>query len=608
MTYGTLPSRFLNAIDSRPNQRAQMFRHADSTWESIPSEELLRRVAGLSMALVELGVKPGDRVGLFAANRPEWHTADFAINGSGGVTVPIYFNESPDRITYILKHSGARVVVVCGPEQLRKLIQVRGQLPELEHVIVADADAEGHVPAEFLRYETLIASAGGAEVAAFRMRASQVLPGQLSTIIYTSGTTGEPKGVMLTHNNLSSNVTDSCANFDFKPREDVALSFLPLAHVYGRMMDYIYIFSGVTVAYVESVDLVPQALLEIHPTVIAAVPRFFEKIYSRLMEQGSKATGVKRKLFDWSVDVARRAAPWRGSTKSASPALRLQWAIANKLVYSKVRAGTGGKLRMVFSGGAPLSKDLAEFFWSVGIPIYQGYGLTETSPILTSNYPANRMGSSGKPIPNVLIRIAEDGEILAKGPCVMQGYYKNTDVTREAITTDGWFHTGDIGYLDSDNYLFITDRKKDLIKTAGGKFVAPQPIENALKTSPYILNAMIVGDQRRFVVALIVPNATTVSGKAAEQGIRFASHQEMAAHDWVRSLIEGELKRLTSHLAQWETIKRFALLPEDFTFDNGGLTFTLKLKRRVVEQQHRDMIDKLYEDTSESAPARGRRN
>ncbi len=597
MNYGTLPSRFLNAIDSRPNSRAQMFRHADSSWESISSAELLRRVAGLSMALVELGVKPGDRVGVFSANRPEWHTADLAIIGSGGVTVPIYFNESPDRMTYILKHSGARVIVVCGAEQLQKLMHCRAQLPELEHVIVADADSE--VPADCLRYETLMASAGDAEIAAYRMRASQVLPGQLCTIIYTSGTTGEPKGVMLTHNNLSSNVTDSCATFDFQPDSDVALSFLPLAHVYGRMLDYIYLFNGVSVAYVEAVDLVPQALLEIHPTVIAAVPRFFEKIYARLMEQGSKAKGIKRKLFDWAIDVARRAAPWRAAGKPASPPLRLQWAIADKLVYKKIRAGTGGKLRMVFSGGAPLSKDLAEFFWSVGIPIYQGYGLTETSPILTTNYPANRVGSSGKPIPNVLIRIAEDGEILAKGPCVMQGYYKNTDATREVVTPDGWFHTGDIGYLDSDNYLFITDRKKDLIKTAGGKFVAPQPIENALKTSPYILNAMIVGDQRRFVVAVIVPNAATVSAKAAEQGIRFASHEEMPTHPWVRGLIEGEVKRLTSNLAQWETIKRFALLPEDFTFDNGSLTFTLKLKRRVVEQKYRDVIDNLYADSYE---------
>ena len=598
MNYGTLPSRFLSAVDSLSNPRAQLVR-CGGVWEATSSAELLRRVAGLSMALVELGVKPGDRVALFAANRPEWHTADLAVVGGGGVTVPIYFNESPDRMAYILRHSEAKVIFVAGPEQLKKVLACRSQAPDLEHVIVADAGPD--VPPECLRYETLIVSAGGSEIAAYRMRASQVLPGQLATIIYTSGTTGEPKGVMLTHTNLSSNVTDSCSTFDFRPGTDIALSFLPLAHVYGRMLDYIYLFSGISVAYVESVDLVAPSLLEIHPTVIAAVPRFFEKIYARMMEQGHQNTGARRKVFDWAANVARRAAPWRCGVGSASLGLKLQWLAADKLVYSKVRAGLGGQLRMVFSGGAPLSKELAEFFWSVGVPIYQGYGLTETSPILTSNYPQNRPGSSGRPIPNVVIRIAQDGEILAKGPCVMQGYYKNPDATREVIDQDGWFHTGDIGYLDSDNYLFITDRKKDLIKTAGGKFVAPQPIENALKTSPFITNAMLVGDQRRFVVALLVPNASTVSAKAQKNGICFASHEEMAKHPWVHSLIEKEVNRVNGSLGQWETIKRFALLPEDFTFDNGGLTYTLKLKRRVVEQKYREIIDKLYAEAAEPA-------
>jgi long-chain acyl-CoA synthetase len=599
MTYGTLPSRFLNAIDSLPNPRAQLTRRGN-LWEPISSAELLRRVAGLSMALVELGVKPGDRVALFATNRPEWHTTDLAISGAGGITVPIYFNESPDRMTYILKHSGAKVIVVAGAPQLRKLLDRRAELPELDHVIVADGGSE--LPTECLRYETLIAAAGGAEIAAYRMRASQVLPGQLASIIYTSGTTGEPKGVMLTHTNISSNVTDSCVTFDMKPGIDVAISFLPLAHIYGRTMDYVLLFNGISIAYVEDVNLLSQALLEVKPTVMAAVPRVFEKIYARIMEQGSKNTGVKRMIFDWAMEVAKRAAPWRSGLKAAGPALRLEWALANTLVYSKIRTGTGGQLRIVFSGGAPLSKDLAEFFWAIGICIYQGYGLTETSPVLTTNYPKNRVGSSGKPIPNVLIRIADDGEILAKGPCVMQGYYKSPDATREAITEDGWFHTGDIGYLDSDNYLFITDRKKDLLKTAAGKFVAPQPIENALKTSPYILNAMVVGDQRKFVVALLVPNPVTVSAKAAEQGIRFATNEEMAANPWVRKLIEQEVSRLTKNLAQWETIKRFALLPEDFTFDNGSLTFTMKLKRRVVEQRYSDVITRLYSDVAEPRP------
>jgi len=599
MNYGTLPSRFLNAIDNLPNPRAQMVRH-DGRWGAISSQEFLRRVAGLSTALVELGVKPGDRVGLFSSNRPEWHTADFAINGSGAVTVPVYFNESPDRMIYILKHCGAKVIFVVGAPQLQKLLAARGSLPELEQIIVADGGAE--VPSECLRYETLIAGASAADISSYRMRSSQVLPGQLASLIYTSGTTGEPKGVMLTHTNFCSNVHDVGHDFQLNPAEDVALSFLPLAHVYGRTCDYIFLFQGAALAYVESIDAVAQALLEVRPTVTAAVPRFFEKIYVRIMEQGSKNTGVKRMLFNWAMKVVQRATPWRASGGHASLSVKFQWMLADALVYKKIRLGTGGRLRLISSGGAPLSKELAEFFWTVGIPIYQGYGLTETSPIVSSNYPVNRVGSSGKPIENVQVRIAEDGEIVVKGPCIMQGYYKNPEATREVLTEDGWFSTGDIGYLDKDNYLFITDRKKDLLKTAAGKFVAPQPIENALKTSPYILNAMVIGDRRKFIVALVVPNSVTVSAKAAEQGIRFSSNAELAAHPWVHSLIDAEIKRLTVHLAQYETIKRFALLPEDFTFDNGSLTFTLKLKRRVVEQQYAAVIESLYADFAEPRP------
>ncbi len=597
MNYGTLPSRFLNAVDNLPNPRAQLFRVA-GRWESISSQEFLRRVAGLSTALVELGVKPGDRIGLFSANRPEWHTADFAITGAGGVTVPVYFNESPERMTYILKHCGAKVVFVVGSPQLQKLLACRPNLPELEQIIVAGAG----IPGDCLRYETLIAGAGDPDISAYRIRASQVLPGQLSSLIYTSGTTGEPKGVMLTHTNFCSNVTDTCVQFQLRHGVDIAISFLPLAHVYGRMLDYVYLFNGITVAYVDEMERVAQALLELHPTVLAAVPRFFEKIYTRLMEQRSAAKGIKRVIFDWAMKVTEHSSPWRCGDKDVGIAVKLQWALADLLVFSKIRKGTGGKLRIVFSGGAPLSKELAEFFWAVGIPIFQGYGLTETSPVLSSNYPENRVGSSGKPIPNVELRIAEDGEILAKGPCVMHGYYKNAEATREVLSQDGWLRTGDMGYLDKDNFLFITDRKKDLLKTAGGKYVAPQPIENSLKTSPYLLNAMVIGDKRKFIVALLVPNVATVAARAAERGIKFTSNAELVAHPWVQSLIGSEVKRLTANLAQYESIKRFALLPEDFSFANGSLTFTLKLKRRVVEQQYRDVIESLYADVAEPRP------
>lgn len=362
------------------------------------------------------------------------------------------------------------------------------------------------------------------------------------------------------------------------------------------------IFGGCPLAYVPVIETVAQAMVEVKPTILGAVPRFFEKIYARLMEQGTKSTGAKRRIFHWSMKLTQKIAPWRCGEGSASLATKLQWVFADKLVYSKIRAATGGHLRVVLSGGAPLSKNLAQFFWAIGIPIYQGYGLTETSPVLTSTYPQNRIGSSGRPIPNVQIRIADDGEILAKGPCVMQGYYKAPDATRQVLSEDGWFSTGDIGFLDKDNYLYITDRKKDLLKTAAGKFVAPQPIENILKTSPYILNAMVVGDQRKFIVALIVPNPTTVSAKLAEDGLKLSSDAELAVHPRSYALIQEEVRRLTTHLAQYETIKRFALLPDDFTFDSGSLTFTMKLKRRVVEKQYHDLIDKLYSDVTEPRP------
>jgi long-chain acyl-CoA synthetase len=596
MTYATLPSRLLHAVDELAAPRAQMVRRAER-WEAISSQELLRRVAGLADSFVELGVKPGDTVGLFAPNCPEWHTADFAISGSGAITVPIYFNESPDRMAYILNHSGVQIVFIAGSTQLEKFLQIRSQVAQIQQVVVAGAGAT--LPSEFLRYETLIATAGQAEIAAYRKRSAQVQPGQLASIIYTSGTTGEPKGVMLTHTNFSSNVQDSCQGFNIAPESDLAVSFLPLAHVYGRMLDYFYIFHGCPVAYVELVEQVAPTLVEVQPTILAAVPRFFEKIYARLMEQGSKTSGMKRRVFDFAINTARQAGPWRCGYGSASAILKLKWAIADRLVYTKIRKGTGGRLRAVMSGGAPLSKSLGEFFWTIGIPIYQGYGLTETSPVLTSNFPENRVGSSGRPIQNVQIRIADDGEILAKGPCVMEGYFKSPESTREVFTDDGWFKTGDIGYLDKDNYLFITDRKKDLLKTAAGKFVAPQPIENTLKTSPYVLNAMVVGDQRKFVVALIVINPVTVGNKLAEENLEFNSPAGMAAHPQAYALMQGEVNRLTTHLAQYEAIKRFALLPDDFTFDSGALTFTMKLKRRVVEHQYHDLIDKLYADAFE---------
>ena len=600
MEYPTLPQRLLSAVDCFACPQAQIYKAGDR-WESIPAREMLRRIAGLSATLAELGVRAGDRVALLAPNCPEWHTADFAVTGLGAVVVPIYFRESPDRIEYVVRHSGAKTVFVAGEEQAANLLRIRDRLGIVQ-VIAAGMPAGTALPRKALFYETTIVRAGDAEIAAYRRRAAELRSDQLASIIYTSGTTGEPKGVMLSHANFVSNGMASFERFGFGPH-DLGLSFLPLAHVYQRITDYGYLFRGIPLAYLARTEDVAQALLEVRPTATAVVPRFFEKLYANLLERGAQTKGLRRWLFDWSVGVARRAVPWRAYGRPAPRSLKLAWRIANRLVYKKFRAGVGGRMRMFISGGAPLSRQLAEFFTAVDLPIYQGYGLTETSPVIATNLPgANRMGTVGQPIPDIEVRIADDGEILVRGPCVMMGYYQKPEETRAVLSADGWLATGDIGRLDEGGYLIITDRKREILKTSGGKMVAPAPIENALKASLYILNAVLLGDQRRFIAALIVPNFGHVEARAREAGMAFHSRAELAAHPWVRNLMEGEIARLTSNLAPYETIKRFALLDRDLTLDGGELTYTLKLKRRVIGQRYAEVIDRLYAD--EPAPAR----
>lgn len=597
--YPSLTKCFLDAVDKHANPRAQMVR-TPGGWVSIPAGEMLRRIAGVAKSLAELGIQRGDRVALFAPNCPEWHIADFAIQGLGAVIVPIYFNESLDRITYILNDSGARIVITAGESQLQKIAECRHGIPALEQLIAVAAPVG--LNGAFLRYETLIASAGGEAVAEYRRRASEVTSEQLATIIYTSGTTGEPKGVMLTHRNLCSNAMDTLPLQELTS-SDLALEFLPLAHIYERTVAYQYIFLGVTVAYVARIEDVPQALLEIHPSAAAAVPRFFEKIYGNILQKGGSQTGLKRRIFDWALRVAALAAPWRAYGKAVSAGVKLQWHLANLLVYKKIREALGGGAPKFASGGAPLAPEIAEFFWSVGVSVYQGYGLTETSPVVTTNYRGhNKVGTVGPPIPNVQVRIAEDGEILVKGPNVMQGYYRKPDATREVFTPDGWFRTGDIGKLDEEGYLTITDRKKELLKTAAGKFVAPAPIENTLKSSAFITNAMVVGDKHKFVSVLVVPNFAAIESEARKSGHEFSTPAQMVKDHWVRDLLSAEIERLTAPLAQYEKPKRFALLEQDFTFANGELTYTLKMKRRVIEERYQDVIARLYADVEEPRP------
>jgi long-chain acyl-CoA synthetase len=596
MTYPSLTSRFLEACDRYPDGRAMLFRSADR-WHVLSYRDVLRRVAALSRALYELGVREGTRVALFSANRPEWHITDFAALGLGAISVPIYFNESPDRITYIVNDSGATVLVVVGAEQVRRVLACRDRFRTVAHVIVAAGPAD--LPGDLLRYDALVAPSTGDDVAFYRQQAARVSPEMLATIIYTSGTTGEPKGVMLSHANISSNCTDSFVGLDASP-SDIALSFLPLAHVYERMMDYGYFFNNVLLAYVERMDHLAQALREVQPTVMAAVPRVFEKIHAGIMERGRQLTGLSRRLFEWGLEVAAAAVPWKGYGRPVPLAVRLQWFLADKIVFRRIRQALGGRIRAVISGAAPLSIELLEFFWSIGVPVYQGYGLTESSPVIAVNRPgANRLGSVGRPIVNVEVRIADDGEILVRGPNVMKGYFGKPNQTAEVLDADGWVRTGDIGRLDSDGFLYISDRKKDLIKTAAGKFIAPQPIENRLRTSPYIANVVLIGDRLRYLSALIVPEFPALEARAREEGISFYSRAELIQLPWTRQLIQREIERLTPHLAQFETIKRFALLDHDFTFEEGQLTYSMKVKRHIVAERYRDLIQQMYaEDPS----------
>src|SRR3984893_14973016 len=574
--YPTLPGRLLKGFERYTSPRAQMYRE-NGQWLSISSQEMLRRIAGLSETLARLGVVQGDRFAIFAPNSPEWHVADFAALGLGAVVVPIYFRESAERMAYILAHSEAKVIFVAGEEQARRWSEIAQSCRSVQKVIYARGAATGKAAApqgdrgaaaarggdgsgsgEGLSYEALIADSGDAEVEAYRRRIAGLRSDLLASIIYTSGTTGEPKGVMLSHANFTSNSEASFERFDLGAGR-VGLSFLPLAHVYERLVDFCYLFNGVSVAYVPRMEDVAQALLEVRPHICAAVPRFFEKLYGNILERGAQTKGLRHRIFDWAIRVERKAVPWRAYGRHVPIGVRLQWGLANRLVYNKFREGVGGRMVEFISGGAPLAPELAEFFTTVGLPLYQGYGLTETSPVIATNLPsACHIGTVGRPISGVEVRTAEDGELLVPGPCVMQGYYKKPEETRAVLSPDGWLATGDIGRLDADGYLSITDRKKELLKTAGGKLIAPAPIENALKSSPFITSAVLVGDRRPYISALIVPNFTTVQARAAQAGVKVASRRESISSLWVHELIESEIKRLAAKLAAFETIKRFA--------------------------------------------------
>ena len=562
----------------------------DGRWVDISVAEFCDSVRNFATGLRLLGVKPGDRVAILSENRPEWAIADFAILANAAVTVPIYPTLLGWQIEYILNDSGAVAVICSTQEQLQKINDIKSHTPHLHNVIVC----EGGGPLTF--QQVVDSGRGHPDNRRYDELRAQPKANDLATIVYTSGTTGNPKGAMLTHGNIASNVA-SVHNVMPIGVNMIAMSILPLSHIFERMADYFYFSKGVTIAYAENVNKVGDNLQEIKPDAFAAVPRLFEKMRERIMNQVATESAVKQKVFRWAVNVAQERLPYRVDHKPMPPMLKTKSAVADKLVFRKILNRLGGRVKYVFSGGAPLSPELAAFFIGAGVEILEGYGLTETSPVISANTPMKRkVGTVGQVIKGVEVKIAGDGEILARGPNIMKGYFNNPEATAQAIDGEGWFHTGDIGEFDKDGFLKITDRKKDIIINAYGKNIAPQPLEALLKSSPYVGTPVLIGDRRKYVCALIVPNFEKLERDAKAMGIRFDSREELVNDDRVKAIYQGEIDRFNRNLDRQEKIRRFALLPRDFTIEADEITPSLKVKRKVIDKKYKDIIDQMYAD------------
>jgi long-chain acyl-CoA synthetase len=595
---GTLVDLFFEAVDRFQDHAAFRY-HKDGEWLDISHRDALETVRKGAVALKALGLERGDRAAILSENRPEWALTDYACLTAGVVDVPIYATLTPKQIAYILDDSGARLVFVSDGEQLEKILAVRDELESLKQVVVFDAP--GSLPEKVLSWDDFIRKGEAAlpSPEEFRAEARKAGPEDTATILYTSGTTGNPKGVMLSHNNLHSNVRASTQALPVDG-SDLTLSFLPLSHVFQRMVDYLLFNRGCTIAYARSIETVSEDLKAVRPTIVVSVPRLYEKVYAKV----TQATGITGAIAAWARKVGDRWARARLAGRRPGPLTSAQYAVARVLVFKKLAEGVGGRLRYFVSGGAPLSPDINRFFFSAGIVILEGYGLTETSPVTNVNTPIDfpqnfRIGTVGKPVPGTEIRIAQDGEILVRGPQVMKGYYNRPEDTREAIDEDGWFHTGDVGEIDEDGFLRITDRKKDLIVTAGGKNVAPQPIENVLKKNRYMDQPVLIGDRRKFITLLLVPDFENLEGWAKDRGTSFGDRSELLTAPGVQKLLEDEINRELKDLARFEMPKKLVLLSEPFTIEDGTLTPTQKVKRRVVEERYQDVIDFVYDERNE---------
>ncbi len=582
MTLSTLNEIFFSIADR--NQSCVMKYQVSEQWTAISPADFYRDVVGVSRALQDWGIAKGDRVAILSENRPEWTMADFACLLIGAVVVPIYSTLTDDQTAYILQNAGVRAVFVSSNKQLQKVLDKRDSTP-VERIVVMD-DGESDVAVSMAQ---LRKNGSKQRDAAFdKFALSAAAPNDLATIIYTSGTTGIPKGAILTHDNIASNISCSLNGFDISSA-DTSISFLPLSHITARHLDLALLYRGATLAYVPFIEQLPKALLEVCPTLVVAVPRVYEKVFAKA-DLGAKAF-PKNLIYRWALATGR--AHQKEILAGKQPA-SLNWTLANSLLYKRVRAGFGGHARCFISGGAPLGRELAEWYADMGIRIHEGYGLTETSPVIALNNPkAHKLGTVGKTLSNIEVRIAEDGEILVRGRSVFQGYWNLPEETRNAFD-DGWFKTGDIGNIDADGFLSITDRKKDLIKTSGGKFIAPQPIESSLKHNPLVAEAVVLGDKRKFPAVLIAPAFPVLETWARAHQIVFSSRQDLIADHSVRTLYENIVETVNEKLARFEKLKKVLLVPDEFSAENQTLTASMKLRRRAVETRYAKEIEGMY--------------
>ncbi len=598
MTATTLPQMFLNTVDEHGSKIALMNKVAGQ-YQGFTYREFGDRVKNFALGLASLGVKKGDRIALLSENRPEWAISDLAILSLGAINVPIYPSLIPKQIEYILNDSEAKVIITSISEQTNKIQEIITDLPVLKYIVHIDS------PASFAK--NMIPFADVSEKGQkfekentnfYANTVASIKADDPCGIIYTSGTTGNPKGVVLTHNNFLSNVKGGIATLRIGS-DDIFLSFLPLCHVFERMAGHFCpLCVGATIAYAESIDTVAQNLGEVKPTIMTSVPRFFEKMYNRVLENAAAGGAAKKKIFNWALKTGDKFSKVQDKNKVGG-FLKFKHNLATKLVFSKLQERVGGRLRFFVSGGAPLSKEIGEFFYSAGIKILEGYGLTESSPVIAVNLEEKfKFGTVGPALKagGVEIKIAEDGEVLTRGPHVMKEYYKKPAETKEVIDENGWLHTGDIGFLDEDGFLTITDRKKNIIVTSGGKNIAPAPIENTILTSPLIEQILIIGDKRKFISALIVPNFEMIKNYAEENKIQYQNEEELVQNQKINQLISNEINRLSADLARYEQIKAFRLLPKVFTIQDDELTPTLKIKRKFVEQKFADLIESMYQD------------